>query len=70
MTADNEQEPLVQRQRHEDDDYESRDAESLKTTMRKEPTPLPKGQLFILCSMRFSEPVSYNLVCPFPNESH
>ncbi|KAG9021960.1 hypothetical protein FRB95_001085, partial [Tulasnella sp. JGI-2019a] len=42
------------------------DAEALKQT--KAVTPLPKKQLFVLCFMRFSEPVCYQVIFPFINE--
>lgn len=38
------------------------DAESLKSFGAPAVTPLPKRQMFVLCWMRFSEPISYNLV--------
>lgn len=45
-----------------DDDVEvvPCDLENRKLVLKT--TPLPKKELFILCCIRFSEPVSYNLV--------
>ncbi|KAG8987078.1 hypothetical protein FRB90_003619, partial [Tulasnella sp. 427] len=43
-----------------EDDVEI-DAESLKSAGPPAFTPLPKRQMFVLCWMRFSEPISYNL---------
>ncbi|KAG8950368.1 hypothetical protein FRC04_007810 [Tulasnella sp. 424] len=43
------------------EDSVSIDEESLKSVSVPAVTPLPKRQMFVLCWMRFSEPISYNL---------
>ncbi|KIO18439.1 hypothetical protein M407DRAFT_83906, partial [Tulasnella calospora MUT 4182] len=50
------------------EDNTSTDAESLKSIGELAATPLPKRQMFVLCWMRFSEPISYNLIFPFINQ--
>ncbi|KAG8887941.1 hypothetical protein FRB98_008699 [Tulasnella sp. 332] len=47
-------------------DLASSDPEAAKMT--KVVTPLPKGQIFVLCFMRFSDPVCYQVIYPFINE--
>lgn len=58
MTVPNDSSPLLANDNERDGEV---DAESLVKT-EKAVTPLPKREMFVLCVMRFSEPVSYNLV--------
>ncbi|KAG8902164.1 hypothetical protein FRB99_004801 [Tulasnella sp. 403] len=58
--------PLLRKTKTREVSSERADDESLKHV--KKMTPLPKKQMFILCCMRFSEPISYNLIFPFINE--
>lgn len=61
MPPSNETAPLLQQNRGRTDEQDVHaDEESLKLV--NDITPLPHKQILILCGMRFSEPVSYNLV--------
>lgn len=39
----------------------------LAAASRRAATPLPTKQIFVLCLMRFAEPISFSLLYPFVN---
>lgn len=54
---------------HNPDAAQLDDGNSLDETERRRPsTPLPKMQLFVLCLMRTTEPMSYTVIFPFVSQ--
>ncbi|KAG8731118.1 hypothetical protein FRC12_019891, partial [Ceratobasidium sp. 428] len=44
------------------------DGGSGELSATQKPTPLPVRQLFVLCLMRFAEPISFSVIFPFVNQ--